>query len=101
MFERHITIYPPSLCNILMPHHILYLQLFVHIFTHKDVPDHYQSGWMTDNFFTGGTLPSDSLLLYFNKNFGIEEHWIVNGSHYQKTLGPYSYSRHSSYTLTH
>ena len=61
-------------------------KLFVHIFTHKDVPGHYTEGWMTDNFFTGGTLPSHALLLYFQKHVVIEQQWIVNGSHYQKTL---------------
>jgi cyclopropane fatty-acyl-phospholipid synthase-like methyltransferase len=61
-------------------------KLFVHIFTHKDVPGHYEKGWMTDNFFSGGTLPSDSLLLYFPKHMSIEQHWLVNGTHYQKTL---------------
>jgi hypothetical protein len=80
--------------------HVSYVQLFVHIFTHKDVPDHYTEGWMTENFFTGGTLPSDSLLMYFNKHFGIEEHWIVNGTHYQKTLGTYIHSYHK-YALSH
>ena len=61
-------------------------KLFVHIFTHREFPYHFEKGWMAENFFSGGTMPSKDLLLFFNKHLKCEQQWAVNGKHYSKTL---------------
>jgi len=64
-------------------------KLYVHIFCHKDHPYLYLSAgpqdWMSEHFFSGGMMPSDELLLHYQKDLILERRWRWNGKHYQLT----------------
>ena len=64
-------------------------QLFVHVFCHKLFAYAYQSNgpqdWMAEHFFTGGMMPSETLLENYNTDLQVVQRWSWNGNHYGRT----------------
>lgn len=61
-------------------------KLFAHIFCHRTLAYLFEGqGWMERHFFAGGTLPSANLFFQCCGSLVPEAHWLVDGTHYQRT----------------
>ncbi len=64
-------------------------KLFTHIFCHREYAYLYDDSdpndWIARYFFTGGTMPSETLFSNYPEHFSVEERWRVSGVHYAKT----------------
>tara|TARA_B100000029_G_scaffold483049_1_gene533883 strand:- start:1695 stop:2735 length:1041 start_codon:yes stop_codon:yes gene_type:complete len=64
-------------------------QLFVHVFCHRVFAYLFETNgpqdWMAEHFFTGGMMPSESLLDQYDDHLRVVEKWTWNGRHYART----------------
>lgn len=64
-------------------------RLFLHVFTHRSQPyrfDHAdRADWIAQHFFTGGVMPSHTLIRHFPDLFTVEQDWRWSGMHYRRT----------------
>lgn len=64
-------------------------KLFLHVFTHRSgsykFDENDRSDWIAQHFFTGGIMPSHSLIRQFSDLFQVESERRWSGSHYGRT----------------
>lgn len=63
----------------------MFLHTFCHAFASYRFETRGEDNWMGRYFFTGGMMPSASLIDRYADLLLVEDRWVVGGSHYQKT----------------
>jgi cyclopropane-fatty-acyl-phospholipid synthase len=61
-------------------------RLFVHVFSHRRFAYRFTDSWFADRFFTAGTMPSQELMIWFQRAMRVERRWDFDGTHYARTL---------------
>lgn len=77
-------------------------KVFVQILCHREYT-YFMNGddWMGRNFFTGGTIPSTKLFLFFSEHLAVDECWFLPGTLYARTLDAWLAQMHTAQaTLT-
>ena len=64
-------------------------KLFTHVFCHRSTSYPFdvegEDDWMSQHFFSGGTMPADELFLRISGTLELEHRWRWSGTHYAKT----------------
>lgn len=63
--------------------------LFIHVFCHRFLMYPFltegDDNWMGKYFFSGGQMPAADTFLNFQEKLNIQQRWMNNGQHYEKT----------------
>ncbi|HEY5290153.1 MAG TPA: cyclopropane-fatty-acyl-phospholipid synthase family protein [Caulobacteraceae bacterium] len=77
-------------------------RLFLHVFSHRSAAYRFDpndpSDWIAQHFFTGGVMPSHSLIREFGDLFHLEADWRWSGAHYAHTANDWlaNYDSHQT-----
>ncbi len=62
---------------------------FIHVFSHRSTPYIFdiadKQDWIAQHFFTGGIMPSHTLIRLVTDELEVEEEWRWSGTHYART----------------